>query len=98
MVRVPATIIRSHWRGLKRMASAPKRAEVVPLAATAIISMAQQASAEGHGPQAVLAGHVDDLGEGTHDDPLFEQFEVVLGLLIDGEGIALSIPIARRLS
>ena len=45
----PATIIRSHCRGLKRMTSAPKRAMSCREAAVAISSMPQQAVANGIG-------------------------------------------------
>src|SRR5881409_1052180 len=45
----PATIIRSHWRGLNRITSAPKRAMSNRLAPTAISSIPQQAVANGIG-------------------------------------------------
>ncbi len=45
----PATIIRSHCRGLNRMTSAPKRAMSNRLAPTAISSMPQHAVAKGIG-------------------------------------------------
>src|SRR5688500_10148371 len=45
----PATIIRSLWRGLKRIASAPKRARSYRLDAVAISSIPQQAVANGIG-------------------------------------------------
>src|SRR5580765_3455212 len=41
---VPATIIRSDWRGVPRKTSAPKRARSWRASMTAIISIAQQAS------------------------------------------------------
>src|SRR5713101_554510 len=40
---VPATIIRSDWRGVPRKTSAPKRARSCRASMTAIISIAQQA-------------------------------------------------------
>ena len=43
-VTVPATIIRSLWRGVARNTSAPKRDMSCRGSSTAIISMAQQAS------------------------------------------------------
>ena len=49
MATRPATIIRSHWRGLNRITSAPKRAMSNRLAPTAISSMPQQAVANGIG-------------------------------------------------
>ena len=49
MVTRPATINRSLWRGLKRMASAPKRARSKREEAVAISSMPQQAVAKGIG-------------------------------------------------
>src|SRR5436305_4192437 len=49
MTTRPATIIRSHWRGLNRMTSAPNRAMSNRLAPTAISSMPQQAVANGIG-------------------------------------------------
>ena len=45
----PATIIRSHWRGLNRITSAPNRAMSNRLAPTAISSMPQHAVAKGIG-------------------------------------------------
>ena len=45
----PATIIRSHWRGLKRITSAPNRARSNRLDAVAISSIPQQAVANGIG-------------------------------------------------
>ena len=45
----PATIIRSHCRGLKRITSAPKRAMSCRDAPVAISSMPQQAVANGIG-------------------------------------------------
>src|SRR5437588_112425 len=45
----PATIIRSHWRGLNRITSAPNRAMSNRLAPTAISSIPQQAVANGIG-------------------------------------------------
>src|SRR4051794_41900875 len=47
----PATIIRSHWRGLKRITSAPKRAMSNRLAPTAISSIPPQAGGDGIGPR-----------------------------------------------
>ena len=49
MTTRPATIIRSHCRGLKRMTSAPKRAMSCREAPVAISSMPQQAVANGIG-------------------------------------------------
>src|SRR3990172_11915334 len=51
-VTVPATIIRSDWRGDARNSSAPKRAMSYRGVAVAIISMAQQASPN-------ITGHSD---------------------------------------
>src|SRR6266568_225872 len=48
-VTVPATIITSDWRGENRITSEPKREMSKRLAATAISSMAQQASPMGIG-------------------------------------------------
>src|SRR5882724_5462783 len=48
-VTVPATIITSHWRGEKRITSAPNREISNRDAAVAINSMAQQASPIGIG-------------------------------------------------
>jgi hypothetical protein len=45
----PATIRRSHWRGLNRITSAPNRAKSCREAAVAINSMPQQAVAKGMG-------------------------------------------------
>src|SRR5580704_5438363 len=45
----PATIIRSHWRGLNRMTSAPNRAMSNRLAPTAMSSIPQHAVAKGIG-------------------------------------------------
>ena len=50
---MPATSIRSDWRGLGRNTSAPKRAMSKRAALEAIISMAQQASPK-------VSGHRDD--------------------------------------
>ena len=50
----PATIIRSHCRGLNRMTSAPNRAMSNRLAPTAISSMPQQAVANGIGQRLYL--------------------------------------------
>ena len=50
----PATIIRSHCRGLNRMTSAPKRARSNRLAPTAISSIPQQAVANGIGQSECL--------------------------------------------
>ena len=50
----PATIIRSHCRGLNRMTSAPKRAMSNRLAPTAISSIPQQAVANGIGQRLYL--------------------------------------------
>src|SRR4051794_26198309 len=50
----PATIIRSHCRGLNRMTSAPNRAMSNRLAPTAINSMPQQAVANGIGQRLYL--------------------------------------------
>ena len=47
MTTRPATIMRSHWRGEKRMASAPKRAMSCREAPVAISSMPQHAVANG---------------------------------------------------
>src|SRR5258708_33382917 len=49
MTTRPATIIKSHCRGLKRMTSAPKRAISCLEAPVAINSMPQQAVANGMG-------------------------------------------------
>jgi hypothetical protein len=49
MATLPATIIKSHWRGLNRMTSAPNRAKSKRLDAVAINSMPQQAVANGMG-------------------------------------------------
>src|SRR5437588_12596404 len=49
MATRPATIIRSHWRGLNRITSAPNRAMSNRLAPTAISSIPQQAVANGIG-------------------------------------------------
>jgi hypothetical protein len=54
MTTRPATIMRSHWRGLKRMASAPKRAMSWREAPAAISSMPQQAVANGIGHRLFL--------------------------------------------
>ena len=53
-VTVPATIIRSDWRGLGRKTSAPKRAISKREVTEAIISMAQQAKPK-------VSGQRDDL-------------------------------------
>ena len=53
-VTVPATIIRSDWRGLGRKTSAPKRAMSKRAAELAIISIAQQARPK-------VSGQIDDL-------------------------------------
>ena len=50
----PATIIRSHCRGLNRITSAPNRAMSNRLAPTAISSMPQQAVANGMGQRLYL--------------------------------------------
>ena len=50
----PATIIRSHCRGLNRMTSAPNRAMSNRLAPTAISSIPQQAVAKGIGQRLYL--------------------------------------------
>ena len=50
----PATIIRSHCRGLNRMTSAPNRAMSNRLAPTAISSIPQQAVANGIGQRLFL--------------------------------------------
>src|SRR3954469_20423937 len=50
----PATIIRSHCRGLNRITSAPKRAMSNRLAPTAISSIPQQAVANGIGQRLYL--------------------------------------------
>ena len=50
----PATIIKSHCRGLKRNTSAPKRAMSCWLAPVAINSMPQQAVANGIGHRLFL--------------------------------------------
>ena len=62
----PATIIKSHWRGLNRMTSAPNRAMSNRLAPTAISSMPQHAVAKRHRPKAVLATPVDNRVERCH--------------------------------
>src|SRR5277367_6339326 len=49
VVTRPATMSKSLWRGLNRMASAPKRARSNRLEAVAISSMPQQAVAKGIG-------------------------------------------------
>src|SRR5688572_18168753 len=49
IVTRPATIIRSDWSGLNRIASAPKRARSYRLDAVAISSIPQQAVANGMG-------------------------------------------------
>src|SRR5579884_2022129 len=54
LVTVPATIIRSDWRGLARNTSAPKRAMSYRAIPTAIISIAQHARPK-------VTGHSDDL-------------------------------------
>src|ERR1700761_2442429 len=54
MATRPATIIRSHWRGVNRMTSAPKRAMSNRLAPTAISSIPQQAVANGIGQRLYL--------------------------------------------
>ena len=54
MATRPATIIRSHWRGLNRMTSAPKREMSNRLAPTAISSIPQQAVAKGIGQRLYL--------------------------------------------
>ena len=53
-VTVPATIIRSDWRGLGRNTSAPKRAMSKRDVLEAIISMAQQANPNVSGQSADL--------------------------------------------
>src|SRR5579883_2730739 len=53
-VTVPATIMRSDWRGLGRNTSAPKRAMSKREVLEAIISMAQQARPK-------VNGHTEDL-------------------------------------
>ncbi len=54
MATRPATIIKSHWRGLNRMTSAPKRAMSNRLAPTAINSIPQHAVANGIGQRLYL--------------------------------------------
>ena len=54
MATRPATIIRSHCRGLNRITSAPNRAMSNRLAPTAISSMPQQAVANGIGQRLYL--------------------------------------------
>ena len=54
MTTRPATIMRSHCRGLKRIASAPKRAMSCREAPVAISSMPQQAVANGIGHRLFL--------------------------------------------
>ena len=54
MATRPATIIRSHWRGLNRITSAPNRAMSNRLAPTAISSIPQQAVANGIGHRLYL--------------------------------------------
>src|SRR3954471_3304979 len=54
MTTRPATIIRSHCRGLNRMTSAPNRAMSNRLAPTAISSIPQQAVANGIGQRLYL--------------------------------------------
>src|SRR3954467_5625334 len=53
-VTVPATIIRSDWRGLGRNTSAPKRALSAREVLEAIISIAQHASPNVNGHRAVF--------------------------------------------
>jgi hypothetical protein len=53
-VTVPATIIKSAWRGLGRKTSAPKRAMSNRDVVEAIISMAQHANPK-------VSGHSEDL-------------------------------------
>ncbi len=54
MATRPATIMRSHCRGLNRMTSAPKRAMSKRLAPTAMSSIPQQAVANGMGQRLYL--------------------------------------------
>src|SRR5271166_2296821 len=54
MATRPATIIRSHWRGLNRITSAPNRAMSNRLAPTAISSIPQHAVANGMGQRLYL--------------------------------------------
>src|SRR3954467_13551963 len=54
MTTRPAMIIRSHWRGLNRITSAPNRAMSNRLAPTAINSIPQQAVAKGIGQRLYL--------------------------------------------
>ena len=64
MATRPATIIRSHCRGLNRITSAPNRAMSNRLAPTAISSMPQQAVANGIGQRLYLRHQLDRVGGG----------------------------------
>ena len=63
----PATIIRSHCRGLNRMTSAPNRAMSNRLAPTAISSIPQQAVANGIGQRLYLRHQFTTESSGRQD-------------------------------